>query len=185
LQPQFFEQLENQEKKAEYQSYLMNNVRQLWYFNTESHFVAHMAEVSAGRGHNDKQLDGTSKRKWKYPINTLYKLDTPLYPNDQQLQKKNPRGPVYTTMKPNVKLTKLWHNDQVKMPRKPTKEDMKKINKPNGFIYWEAAPIETWGIDPPSSPKPPSPPPLTKTDKQKHAAMHWSFCRKRPDCPYH
>jgi hypothetical protein len=33
-------------------------VLRLWFMNTESHFVTHMAEVESGFPHNDKQPDG-------------------------------------------------------------------------------------------------------------------------------
>jgi hypothetical protein len=168
LQPQFFEQMENQKKTAEYRSYLMNEVERLWFMNMESHFIMHMAEARQGTTHSDKQPDRTLKKKCKYHITALHKLDTPLYPNDRRLQQRNPQGPIYMTKKPPVELIKLWM-DKGKEKEKET---------------WEASPIETWGNDPPEDPKPPSPPLPQKTEEQKHAAMHWSFCQE-PDCQYH
>ena len=67
-----------------------------------------MAAVELGQLHEDKRPDGIPKRTRKYPITTLYKLNTPLYLKDQRLEGQNPQGPVYTTSKPDVKMTKLW-----------------------------------------------------------------------------
>ena len=69
-------------KKSEYRSYLMEDIEQLWFLNTQDKLVTHMAAVEMGQLHKDKRPDGTLKRKWKYPITTFYKLDTPLYPKD-------------------------------------------------------------------------------------------------------
>ena len=51
--------------------------------------------LKLGQLHEDKRPNRTPKRKWKYPIMTLYKLNMPLYPKDQYLEGRNPQGPVY------------------------------------------------------------------------------------------
>jgi hypothetical protein len=108
LSPEHFAEMEKQNKTSEYRSYLIEDIERLWFLNTQDKLVTHMAAVETGQFHEDKRPDGTPKRKWKYPITTLYKLDTPLYPKDRCLEGQNPQGPVYTTSKPNVKMTKLW-----------------------------------------------------------------------------
>ena len=107
-----FSEMEKQNKTPEYKSYLMEDIERLWSLNTQDKLVTHMAVVELGQPHEDKRPDGTPKRKWKYPITTFYKLDTPLYPKEQRLEGRSPQGPVYTTSKPNVKMTKLW-SDQL------------------------------------------------------------------------
>ena len=155
-----------------------------------------MAVVETGQLHEDKRPDGTPKRKWKYPIMTFYKLDTPLYPKDRCLEGQNPQGPVYTTSKPDVKMTKLWscqHEGTLKMvtDMKGLEQAIGAINRPDGVLVpnptadaWEAIPIETWGLPDPKMLKPPTPPPPTRTEEQEHTMKHWSFCQN-PDYKYH
>ena len=137
-----------------------------------------MAVVELGQLHDDKRPDGTPKRKWKYPITTFYKLDTPLFPKDRRLEGRNPQGPVYTTSKPDVKMTKLWSHqhkgvwETVTDPEK-LEQAIGAINKPDGVLVletrwehcisdgWEVIPIKTWGLPDPKMPKPPTPPPPT------------------------
>ena len=147
-----------------------------------------MAAVETGQLHEDKRPDGTPKRKWKYPITTFYKLDTPLYLKDRRLEGRNPQGPVYTTSKPNVKMTKLWshqHEEILKMVTDPKEleQAIGAINRPDGVLVpdqtsdaWEASPIETWGPPDPKMLKLLTPPPPTQTEEQEHAMKHWSFC---------
>ena len=161
-----------------------------------------MAVVETGQLHEDKRPDGTPKKKWKYPITTFYKLDTPLYLKERRLEGWNPQGPVYTTSKPDVKMTKLWsqqHEGILKTVTDPKELEQATgaINKPDGVLVpaetwlehhisgtWEAIPIETWGLLDPEMPKPPTPPLPTRIEEQQHAMKHWSFCRN-PDCKYH
>ena len=82
LAPEHFAEMEKQNKTSEYRSYLMEDIERLWFLNTQDKLVTHMAAVETGQLHEDKRPDGTPKRKWKYPITTFYKLDTPLYPKD-------------------------------------------------------------------------------------------------------
>ena len=160
-----------------------------------------MAAVELGQLHEDKRPDGTPKRKWKYPITTLYKLDTPLYPKDRRLEGRYPQGPVYTTSKPNVKMTKLWshqHEGTLKTVTDPKEleQAIGAINVPDGVLVpdetrwehrisdvWEPD-MNNWGLSDPEMPKPPTPPPPTRTEEQEHAMKHWSFCRN-PNCKYH
>ena len=64
----------------------MEDIKRLWLLNTQNKLDTHMAAVETGQLHIDKRPDGTPKRKWKYPITTFYKLDTPLYPKDHRLE---------------------------------------------------------------------------------------------------
>ena len=155
-----------------------------------------MAAVELGQLHEDKRPDGIPKRTRKYPITTLYKLNTPLYLKDQRLEGQNPQGPVYMTSKPDMKMTKLWshqHEGTLKTVTDPKEleQAIGAINKPDGVLVpdpirdtWEAIPIETWGLPNPKMPKLPTPLPLTQTKEQEHAMKHWSFCQN-PDCKYH
>ena len=180
----------------------MEDIERLWFLNTQDKLVTHMAAVETGQLHNDKQPDGTPRRKWKYPITTLYKLDTPIYPKERRLEGRNPQGPVYTTSKPEVKMTKLWSHQHERILKtvtdpKELEQAIGAINVPDGVLVpdetrlehpisdgWEAIPIETWELPDPKMPKPLTPPPPTRTEEQEHAIKHWSFCRN-PDCKYH
>ena len=200
LSPEDFAEMEKQNKTSEYRSYLMEDIKRLWFLNTKDKLVTNMAAVELGQLHTDKRPDGTPKRKRKYPITTFYRLDTPLYPKDQRLEGWNPQGPVYTS-KPDIKMTKLWshqHGGTSKMVTDPkeVEQAIGAINKPDGVLVpaetqlehhisdtWEAIPIETWGLPDPKMPKLPTPLP-TQTKEQEHAMKHWSFCQN-PDCKYH
>ena len=196
LSPEHFAEMEKQNKTSEYRSYLIEDVERPWFLNTQDKLVTHMAVVELGQLHEDKKPDGTPKRKWKYPITTFYKLNTPLYLKDRHLEGRNPQGPVYMTSKPNVKMTKLWshrHKGVWETVTDPDKleQAIETINEPDGVLVpdpigdtWEAIPIETWGPPNPEMPKLPTPPPPTRTEEQEHAMKHWSFCRN-PDYKYH
>ena len=123
-------------------------------------------------------------------IPSQHKLDT-LYLKDQCLEGHNPQGPVYTTSKPNVKMTKLWSHQHKGIGKVMTdlKELEQAINEPDGVLVptetrlehhipdvWEAIPIKTWGLPDPKMPKPLTPPPPSRTEEQEHAMKHWSFC---------
>jgi hypothetical protein len=153
-----------------------------------------MAAVELGQLHEDKRPDGIPKRTRKYPITTLYKLNTPLYLKDQRLEGQNPQGPVYMTSKPDMKMTKLWshqHEGTLKTVTDPKEleQAIGAINKPDGVLVpaktqlehpisnaWEVIPIETWGLPDPKMLKPLTPPPPTRTEEQEHTMKHWSFC---------
>ena len=176
LSPEHFAEMEKQNKTSEYRSYLMEDIERLWFLNTQDKLVTHMAVVETGQLHNNKRPDGTPKRKWKYPITTLYKLDTPLYPKDRRLEGQNPQGPVYMTSKSDVKMTKLWSHQhkgitKVVTDLKELEQAIRAINKPDGVLVpakarlehpisdvWEAIPIEIQGLPDPKMPKPPTPP---------------------------
>ena len=188
LAPEHFAEMEKQNKTSEYRSYLMEDIERLWFLNTQDKLVTHMAAVETGQLHKDKSPDGTPRRKWKYPITTLYKLDTPLYPKDRRLEGRNPQGPVYTTSKPEVKMTKLWshqHEGILKTVTDPKEleQAIEAINKPDGVLVpgsnrlggissgelpdgvpapdgdvWEPT-MNNWGLLDPEMPKPPTPPP--------------------------
>ena len=202
LSPEHFAEMEKQNKMSEYRSYLMEDVERLWFLNTQDKLIIHMAAAELGQLHEDKRPNGTPRRKWGCPIMTLYKLDTPLYLEDRRLEGRNPQGPVYTTSKPDVKVTKLWshqHEGILKTVTDPKEleQAIGMINKPDGVLVlaetqwehpisnkWEAIPIETWRLLDPEMPKPPTPPLPTQTEEQEHTMKHWSFCQN-PDCKYH
>ena len=75
LLPQFFEEIETWRKTHEYQNYLLPNVSCFWFINTEMSMIMHMAEVGE-KEHNDKQVDGAPKQKYRYPILAYHQLST-------------------------------------------------------------------------------------------------------------
>jgi len=95
LNSHFFGELESQGKTAEYRNYHMPEVKRLWFMNTETHMITHMAEVEGPQEHQDLKLDGSKKRQWKYPIIALYSLDQPTTSEDQRLIGSSPSGPVF------------------------------------------------------------------------------------------
>ena len=109
LNSQFFEELVNQRKSAEYRNYHMPIVKRLWLMNTETHLITHMAEVEGPQEHQDFQPNGIKKRQWKYAIISLYSLDQPAIPEDQRLISTNPSGPVYQEKSSiHSSLTRIW-----------------------------------------------------------------------------
>ena len=95
IHPNFIQQLKSQKKVAEYRSYFMGQTKRLWFLDTETHLISHMAEVEGPQKHQDLHPDGTNKREWKYPITTFYSVDNPIPSRDQRLIGSRPSGPVY------------------------------------------------------------------------------------------
>jgi len=109
LNPVFFQELENQRKTAEYRNYHMPIIKRIWFWNTETRSVTHMAEVDKPQTHSDHRANGTKKRHWKYPIITLYKLEAPIVSNDVRLDYSRPNGPVYQQEKlSHTPLSCIW-----------------------------------------------------------------------------
>jgi len=109
LNPVFFQELENQRKTAEYRNYHMPIIKRIWFWNTETRSVTHMAEVDKPQAHSDHRANGTKKRQWKYPIITLYKLEAPVISNDVRLDYSRPNGPVYQQEKlSHTPLSCIW-----------------------------------------------------------------------------
>ena len=77
LLPQFFYEIETWRKTHEYQHYLLPNISHLWFVNTEMNMITHMAEVGEGKEHKDKQVDGSPKQKYRYPILAYHQLNHP------------------------------------------------------------------------------------------------------------
>jgi hypothetical protein len=95
IHSRFLQELCSQEKVAEYRSYHMERVHRLWFMDTETHLITHMAEVDGPQEHQDLRQDKTKKRHWKYPIITFYSLDIPASSMHQKLQGPKPSGPVF------------------------------------------------------------------------------------------
>ena len=63
-----------------------------------------MIEVGKGEEHNDKRPDGSSKRRYQYPILAYYQLDQPL----PRCVKTPMKGFETIVRSPNASLTKIW-----------------------------------------------------------------------------
>ena len=104
LLPQFFEEIETQRKTYEYRNHLFPDVWKMWLVNTENDKITHMIEVGNGEEHNDKRPDGSSKRKYWYPILACYKLDQSL----PRCSKIPIKGFETIIRSPTNSFTKIW-----------------------------------------------------------------------------
>ena len=76
----------------------------MWLVNTETDMITHMIEVGKGEEHDDKQSDGSPKRKYRYPILACYKLNKPL----PQCSKTPIRGFETIIRNPTQDLMEIW-----------------------------------------------------------------------------
>ena len=104
LLPQFFGEIETQKKTYKYRNHLFPEVQKMWLVNTETDRITHMIEVGKGEEHNDKRPDGSSKRKYRYPILTCHKLGQTL----PRCLKVPIQGFETIINNPTNNLTKIW-----------------------------------------------------------------------------
>src|ERR1700676_2927867 len=117
LNPHFFGELKSQRKTTEYHNYHMPEAKRLWFMNTETHMITHMAEVEGPQEHQDLNPNGFRKRQWKYPIISLYSLDQQITSEDQRLNGSSPSGPVFQKKGfSQSPLTRVWSTS---IPGKP------------------------------------------------------------------
>ena len=78
LLPQFFNEIETWRKTYKYRNHLFPDGQKMWLVNTKTNEITYMIEVGSGEEHSDKRLDGSLRRKYRYPILACYKLNQTL-----------------------------------------------------------------------------------------------------------